>query len=324
MECGHTARGLDAACILVRLASSLLPTTWWFHHMFGPAVRRDERQSMNASSCTDDMCAELYVRSSRAMTTAVQLHLIMAVASNSQRPPGQEKPGRMGQNNNKRSNKARRCAVQQEMQFYVISINTMMHVAGLIGTLVPADEVSKWMYWIFGCAMFAMICNQLTSTQSQIWKVAKKNKVLDVLRSLTRTTIAVWALYPVMWALADGSRTIQWEIKELLYIILDLWAKFSFTMVFLVSCTHDVLPAACQARLEWVFGSRSGRFCQCGSRCKTATVSDKARQREVERERREGRQQGTGARERDPRREKRTLATVAGEGVRGSSSRENR
>ena len=186
----------------------------------------------------------------RVMTTAVQLHIIMSVASNSQRPSGLEKKktdrAGPGSTKSKRSTKARRCTVQQEMQFYVIAINTMMHVAGLIGTLVPADEVSKWMYWIFGCAMFAMIANQLTSTRGQICKVAKKNKALDVLRTLTRTTIATWALYPLMWAFADGSRTIQWEIKELLYIMLDLSAKFSFTLVLLVSCTRDVLPHACQ------------------------------------------------------------------------------
>jgi bacteriorhodopsin len=178
------------------------------------------------------------------MTTAVQLHLLMSVASNPQRPSGHEKPGRAGQHN--KSLKARRCSVQLEMQFYVISINSMMHVAGLIGTVVPADEVSKWMYWIFGCAMFAMISNQLTSTQGQIWRVAKKNKVLDNFGALARTTIAVWALYPLMWAFADGSRTIKWEIKELLYMFLDLLAKFSFTLVFLVTCSRDVLPRACQ------------------------------------------------------------------------------
>ena len=181
------------------------------------------------------------------MTTAVQLHLLMSVASNPQRPSGHEKPGRPGQTSDRgKSLKARRCSVQQEMQFYVISINSMMHVAGLIGTVVPADEVSKWMYWIFGCAMFAMISNQLTSTQGQIWRVAKENKVLDHFGALARTTIAVWALYPLMWAFADGSRTIQWEIKELLYILLDLWAKFSFTLVFLVTSTRDVLPHTCQ------------------------------------------------------------------------------
>ena len=59
---------------------------------------------------------------------------------------------------------------------------------------------------------------QLTDKHGLISSLAKKNHVLQEYRSLVRVTLPVWAMYPVLWAVGDGSRTIHWEIKELVYV----------------------------------------------------------------------------------------------------------
>eukprot|EP00277_Geminigera_cryophila_P004308 CAMPEP_0179423244 /NCGR_PEP_ID=MMETSP0799-20121207/10894_1 /TAXON_ID=46947 /ORGANISM="Geminigera cryophila, Strain CCMP2564" /LENGTH=333 /DNA_ID=CAMNT_0021197501 /DNA_START=29 /DNA_END=1027 /DNA_ORIENTATION=- len=140
-------------------------------------------------------------------TSAIQLHLIMSAASNGARQleavrhPGatMQMQANLRELRPLHSSKKRSSTVPLEMRFYVISINTLMHVSGLIGTVVPKNELSKWLYWLFGCAMFAMILNQLTSNHGQISKVASKNKVLPHYRALCRITLSVWGLYPLIW-----------------------------------------------------------------------------------------------------------------------------
>ena len=156
-------------------------------------------------------------------------------------------------------------AVPSEMRFYVLSVNSLLHVAGLIGTVVSTNDISKWLYWIFGGAMFAMLVNQLTDGQGQISRAAHLNHSIKDFRALVRVTLAVWWLYPLVWAVGDGSRTLYWEIKEVVYSILDLLAKYSFAGVLLWTRARDVVPRACQVLIERMLGALGGAEREVGT-----------------------------------------------------------
>ena len=100
-----------------------------------------------------------------AATTCIQLHMLMALASNGKEDKGHRPLDKR---------RSRRSQVVWEVRFYIMALNLMMHVSGLIGTVVPKNELSKWLYWIFACALFSMICNQLTWAEGHIWRVATK------------------------------------------------------------------------------------------------------------------------------------------------------
>ena len=222
-----------------------------------------------------------------AITSSIQLHLLISVASTPPPSPlrkigGSKLPlsqlplseaggaddeaasgggpavaeGRSVEGDASGGERAR--AVPSEMRFYVLSVNSLLHVAGLIGTVVSTNDISKWLYWIFGLAMFAMMINQLTDVQGQISRAAHLNHSIKDFRALVRVTLAVWCLYPLVWAVGDGSRTLYWEIKEVVYSLLDLLAKYSFAAVLLWARARDVVPRTCQVLIERMLGVLGG------------------------------------------------------------------
>ena len=100
--------------------------------------------------------------------------------------------------------------------------------------------------------------NQLTDAQGQISRAAHLNHSIKDFRALVRVTLAVWCLYPLVWAVGDGSRTLYWEIKEVVYSLLDLFAKYSFAAVLLWARARDVVPRTCQVLIERMLGVLGG------------------------------------------------------------------
>uniref|UniRef100_A0A7S0HY48 Uncharacterized protein n=1 Tax=Hanusia phi TaxID=3032 RepID=A0A7S0HY48_9CRYP len=120
-----------------------------------------------------------------------------------------------------------------EYKAYILMINAALHTCGVIGTIVPTSQLSKWTYWVFGLALFVILMNQLASRQCALMKTAERNAVLEPYRKLVRVILVTWSLYPTLWAVGDGSGTIGWNLKEVLYAVIDYLSKFSLIAMFL-------------------------------------------------------------------------------------------
>ena len=107
----------------------------------------------------------------------------------------------------------------------------VMIVTGLLGGLVPS--ASRWVFYAFGCvAMFWVFWN-IISGMSSAEKLggAKARRTYGILSGYL---IILWLLYPVVWALSEGSNTISVTSEMVLYGILDILAKPVYAIVILI------------------------------------------------------------------------------------------
>ena len=110
---------------------------------------------------------------------------------------------------------------------------------------------------------------------------------------------------------------MYWEIKEVVYSLLDLFAKYSFAAVLLWARARDVVPRTCQVLIERMLGVLEGaerevarrphrkrrdkeRDKDGGKQRARARTTGKQRDKHAERERRELRGDGHSGAQRGP------------------------
>mmetsp|Transcript_4332 Transcript_4332/g.8364 ORF Transcript_4332/g.8364 Transcript_4332/m.8364 type:complete len:125 (+) Transcript_4332:385-759(+) len=91
---------------------------------------------------------------------------------------------------------------------------------------------------------------QLWPEGALVCRIAAKNKVGAEYLALIRLVFVTWSLYPILWAIGDGAATVRWELREMLYVVLDVVTKTSFTVVYL----NVAVPAAMPRWMASCFG----------------------------------------------------------------------
>merc|ERR1712062_489599 len=89
----------------------------------------------------------------------------------------------------------------------VVIMDMLMIGFGCAGAQTP--DQNKWFFFIFGMVTFIHIC------------AALYNKVAWM-------TIILWTLYPIVWIVAEGQRTVSASLEACLYAIMDVSAKCVF------------------------------------------------------------------------------------------------
>jgi len=131
--------------------------------------------------------------------------------------------------------------------YFIFAMDILMIVAGLIASLVGGAGNDKWAF--FGFAMlcfipviyylfmwnddkFQSMCCSITGTQNITFPFKKTyNQIITL-------TICMWALYPVIWVLAEGTNTISAQAEAICYTVLDVISKSVFGFIL---CGGDSL-----------------------------------------------------------------------------------
>lgn len=127
-----------------------------------------------------------------------------------------------------------------DVTLWLIGVDVLMIVAGLIGALV--DGGMKWAFWGFGMFAFAPIVYFLVTDLSGRNTGSEAGAVLRKVATLTAIT---WTAYPIMWAVGEGSGMISADAEAIGYVVLDVTAKSGFG--FLVISARDGLDQALAA-----------------------------------------------------------------------------
>jgi len=123
------------------------------------------------------------------------------------------------------------CAMPWSTIFYVIVMDEIMIVTGLIGALVQTRY--KWGFFVFGCAAFLFVAYTVVFEG----RAYAKTLGADVHRTFVICgvwTIGLWFLYPIAWGLCEGGNVISSDSEAIFYGILDFLAKpvFSFLLLW--------------------------------------------------------------------------------------------
>ncbi|ETN45976.1 uncharacterized protein HMPREF1541_00158 [Cyphellophora europaea CBS 101466] len=122
------------------------------------------------------------------------------------------------------------CGLPGPTILYVILMNEIMIVTGLVGALVKSSY--KWGFYTFGCAAFLFVA------YSVVFEGRTYAKALgaDIHRTYVICgvwTIGLWCLYPIAWGLSEGGNVIASDSEAIFYGILDLLAKPGFGALLL-------------------------------------------------------------------------------------------
>jgi bacteriorhodopsin len=127
------------------------------------------------------------------------------------------------------------CRLPWPSILYTISMNEIMIVTGLIGTLVPSRY--KWGFFTFGCAAFLVVVYTIVAEGRQYAKALGA----DVHRTYIICgvwTIGLWFLYPIAWGLGEGGNVITSDSEAIFYGVLDFLAKPVFSFLLLWGHRH--------------------------------------------------------------------------------------
>jgi|EP00302_Diacronema_sp_CCMP2436_P045525 bacteriorhodopsin len=122
---------------------------------------------------------------------------------------------------------------------FIIGCDVLMIVGGLAGPVFfPANETAKWTLFTIGMIWFAPIIYAMLVE----WKVKMNPAVAGTYSLVANLTVVLWAAYPIMWALCEGTGVLSDETEVILYTILDVTAKAALGFVLLGN--HGTIEAA--------------------------------------------------------------------------------
>lgn len=114
-----------------------------------------------------------------------------------------------------------------------------MIVGGLAGPVwFPANETAKWLLFAIGMIWFLPIIYAMLVE----WKAKVNPAVVGTYSTVAYMTVVLWAAYPIMWVLCEGTGILSDETEVLLYMLLDVTAKAGLGFVLLGN--HAVIDAA--------------------------------------------------------------------------------
>jgi bacteriorhodopsin len=93
---------------------------------------------------------------------------------------------------------------------------------------------TKWGFFVFSCLFFLFILYSLLNTGRKT-AYMRSNNVGRFYASIVIYTTIIWIMYPIAWALAEGTNRLSANQAVLFYAILDILAKPVFVMYFLIA-----------------------------------------------------------------------------------------
>ncbi|KAI0146988.1 hypothetical protein GGR57DRAFT_281015 [Xylariaceae sp. FL1272] len=115
--------------------------------------------------------------------------------------------------------------------------DVIMILTGLFGTF-SRDDGQGWGWYAWGCLAYLNIVYQL-AYKGRAAVSNKDNKTKAFFGALSAYTLLLWTMYPIMWGIADGSRSVNVDAEIIAYGILDVLAKPVFGFWLLL--THDAM-----------------------------------------------------------------------------------
>jgi bacteriorhodopsin len=139
----------------------------------------------------------------------------------------------------------------------IVVADIIMVLTGLFAAY-GNNEGQKWGYYTIGIIAYLFIIYHFV-VAGRHNAAARDSQTARLFNSLALFTIILWTLYPIVWAVGDGSRKISVDGEIIAYAVLDLLAKSVFGFWLLIS--HDRIPSS-NVILDGVwthgFGKREG------------------------------------------------------------------
>jgi len=128
--------------------------------------------------------------------------------------------------------------------FYVIGMDCIMILAGALATF--STDGGKWPLFMIGMVAFVLFLSKLfTSMSASAQKLG--GAVHSKFMTVARVSMGIWWVYPLLFALCEGTNVLSEELEVLTYAIIDVTAKCG--VGFLLLMNHDVLEAASKVSL---------------------------------------------------------------------------
>jgi bacteriorhodopsin len=142
--------------------------------------------------------------------------------------------------------------------FVAIVADIIMILTGLFAAY-SHTHTQKWGWYAFACIAYLAVIWQLAITGRK-FAAAKSANVGRFYTLITGYTLILWTAYPIIWAIADGTRKLSVNSEIIAYAVLDVLAKGVFGAWLLF--THNRLVEGNVALTGfWVHGfSSEGRI----------------------------------------------------------------
>jgi len=115
--------------------------------------------------------------------------------------------------------------------------NVYMVVAELVSTSAGSyHNIARWGFFVTGCLIYVYQAFVLL-TAGRASASTHSPRVLRLFFSLTIYILVLWLLYPIVWALSEGSEQISEGVETLSYAVIDVLSKAVFG--FWILLAHD-------------------------------------------------------------------------------------
>eukprot|EP00191_Tetraselmis_sp_GSL018_P003083 CAMPEP_0177599786 /NCGR_PEP_ID=MMETSP0419_2-20121207/13205_1 /TAXON_ID=582737 /ORGANISM="Tetraselmis sp., Strain GSL018" /LENGTH=211 /DNA_ID=CAMNT_0019092595 /DNA_START=142 /DNA_END=777 /DNA_ORIENTATION=- len=123
-------------------------------------------------------------------------------------------------------------SVHAEKTTLLIISDFLMIVSGLLGGFLVSWH--RYLFWGIGMVFFVPIISELpTSLYSSAQRIGTSTG--KTFSTLSKITLFLWAIYPIVWLLAEGAHVLSPEAEAICYVVLDLSAKGGFGLILLNS-----------------------------------------------------------------------------------------
>ncbi|KAI1182279.1 hypothetical protein F5B17DRAFT_444375 [Nemania serpens] len=119
----------------------------------------------------------------------------------------------------------------------IVFTDVVMILCGLFAAL-SRDTAQGWGWYAFACLAYLNIVYQI-GFKGRHAVTTKDTKTRAFFGAISLFTLLLWALYPIIWGVADGARVVNVDGEIIAYAVLDLLAKPVFGFWLLL--THDSL-----------------------------------------------------------------------------------
>jgi len=110
-------------------------------------------------------------------------------------------------------------------RYFLIAMDILMIVAGLIGSLVCGSN--KWAFFGFSMLCFIPVMYYICQFKDQL----KNDDFKRSYENAVNLTILVWCGYPIVWILSEGTGTICAQAEAICYTVLDIIAKSGLGLI---------------------------------------------------------------------------------------------
>jgi len=122
--------------------------------------------------------------------------------------------------------------------FTAVTADIIMVLSGLFAAL-GHGKAPKWGWFVIAMLAYLVVAYQFL-LNGRRFANARGSKVSKFFVSIAIYTLVVWLAYPVIWALAEGTRVLSVNHEIIAYAVLDVLAKGVFGVWLLI--TYRSLP----------------------------------------------------------------------------------